>query len=150
MRVHGACPSLPPTFLFPGMKILSYLINSAFPDQEVSPSTERSCFPVYVVSFNISVPSLLFSSWKAMQGCVRGGGKLWSSQAFHRGWSTWLCMSGAWDICPVTWTESFLLLIPIKPKREFTVLWKVNTYLEWADLVHVSEPLVPLKTCVRS
>lgn len=57
--MHGACRSLSPAFLCPGMKIISCSVSLAFAGQEISPSTETSCFLAYVVSFNISAPSLL-------------------------------------------------------------------------------------------
>lgn len=72
--MHGACRSLSPAFLSPGMKIISYPVSLAFAGQEISPSTERSCFLAYVVPFNTSAPlPLLFCSWKVVQGCVGGG-----------------------------------------------------------------------------
>lgn len=56
--MHGACRSLSPAFLSPGMKIISCSVSLAFAGQKISPSTERSRFLAYVVPFNTSAPSL--------------------------------------------------------------------------------------------
>lgn len=57
-----------------------------------------------------------------MQSYVKGGGKLRSSWAFHRDWLTWLYLLGAWNVCTVPWTASFLVFTPTKPKRQSSAL----------------------------
>jgi len=69
------------------------------------------------LQFNISVPCLFCFALGRRRRAVRGEGEHRSSRAFHRGWSAWVCASGAWDTRTVPWTQSFLVFTPLKPER---------------------------------